>query len=218
MPPTPQPSSVNAMVSPMWNAGSPASGCSWPRATPTVRISAYVSNPSNNQPRLAAISVRHCDRSSDRYHGSTGLTCASVIEGSYVVPRSRTETAFSARVTTQLTTNPSTPVIVSNPYTYADRKLDCAAPSNAPRPSTRVTISTSNVMINASGAATRMPSSTAGSRAGASTLIVRSRRDNPSERDMSSSTGGNDRRAVRQVSRIGQVAGRTTTTIFIAVV
>src|SRR5262249_55605106 len=42
---------------------------SWRSATPTVRISANTSKPSNVQPRFEATSAFHCVRSSDRYQG-----------------------------------------------------------------------------------------------------------------------------------------------------
>src|SRR5215467_15992200 len=42
---------------------------SWCSATPTVRISANTSKPSNVQPRFEATSAFHCVRSSDRYQG-----------------------------------------------------------------------------------------------------------------------------------------------------
>src|SRR5260370_36671678 len=42
---------------------------SWCSAAPMVRISANTSKPSNVHPRFEAISVFHCVRLSERYHG-----------------------------------------------------------------------------------------------------------------------------------------------------
>src|SRR5713101_6633238 len=41
----------------------------WCKAKPTVRNSAKISKPSNNQPRFEATSTFHCARLSDRYQG-----------------------------------------------------------------------------------------------------------------------------------------------------
>src|SRR5688572_12307221 len=72
IPPTPHPNSVMAMTVPAYAGicGCNSGGSSCCIATPTVRIRAYVSNPSNSQPRFDATSVFHCTRFSVRYQGT----------------------------------------------------------------------------------------------------------------------------------------------------
>ena len=47
------------------------------KVTPTVSMRAYVSYPSNNQPRLATINVFHCRRLSTRYQGTAVASVSS---------------------------------------------------------------------------------------------------------------------------------------------
>src|SRR5215471_20189546 len=73
---------------------------SWCSATPTVRISANTSKPSNVQPRFAAISAFHCDRLSERYHGDvskvpTSLMIPSVILARHALPADREMKAYA---------------------------------------------------------------------------------------------------------------------------
>src|SRR6516225_11927662 len=52
---------------------------SWCSATPTVRIRANTSKPSNVHPRFEATSAFHWDRLSERYHGEDGKAPNSLI-------------------------------------------------------------------------------------------------------------------------------------------
>src|SRR5437764_15428409 len=65
-----------------------AGSSSWRSAKPTVTNSAKISKPSKVQPRLDAISTRHCSRLSERYHGNARTDCWLDIEApSPVHPR-----------------------------------------------------------------------------------------------------------------------------------
>src|SRR5215510_13995001 len=60
---------------------------SWCRATPTVRMSANTSKPSNVHPRFEATSAFHCAPLSERYHGEDPKVPTSLMISSRSLPR-----------------------------------------------------------------------------------------------------------------------------------